>query len=79
MPKQLTLYYRENCHLCESMRLALTALQKQLDFNWIEIDIDRHTDLIFKYDTKVPVVDYQGEELCHYFIDENAIRTLISG
>lgn len=61
------------------MRIALVELQKKLDFNWVEIDIDRDTDLIFKYDTKVPVLDYQGEEVCHYFIDENAIRVLITG
>ncbi|MCK4710318.1 MAG: glutaredoxin family protein, partial [Gammaproteobacteria bacterium] len=56
--KQFTFYYRENCHLCESMRLALVALQKQLDFEWVESDIDRDTDLILLYDTLVPVLQY---------------------
>ena len=75
---QLHFYYRENCHLCESMRLALVKLQQQLDFDWIEIDIDRDTNLIRQFDVMVPVLQYQGQELCHHFIDEKAIRRLIS-
>lgn len=71
---QFNLYYRENCHLCESMRLALMKLQKKIDFNWVEIDIDRDVSLIRVYDSLVPVLDYQGQEVCHHFIDEPAIR-----
>lgn len=56
------------------MRFALVELQKELDFEWIEFDIDRDTDLIRLYDSQVPVLDYQGKEVCHFFIDENAIR-----
>ncbi len=59
------------------MRLALVSLQKEMDFEWIESDIDRDTELIRLYDTKVPVLQYQGEEVCHYFIDEKALRKLI--
>ena len=59
------------------MRLALVALQKQLDFTWVESDIDRDTDLIRLYDDKVPVLQYHGKEVCHYFIDEKAIRELV--
>ena len=72
-----TLYYRENCHLCESMRLALLALQKQVRFSWEETDIDRDPALIFKYDTLVPVLEYRGREVCHYFIDQDAILDIV--
>jgi len=53
------------------------ALKRELDFDWVEVDIDRDTDLIRLYDMKVPVFDYQGEEVFHYFIDEEAIRELV--
>ena len=56
------------------MRLALVALQRELDFSWEEIDIDRDTDLIYRFDTLVPVLQHDGEEICHYFIDEDALR-----
>ncbi len=73
----LIFYYRENCHLCESMRLALIKLQSQLNFTWKEIDIDRDTDLIRKFDSLVPVIEYQGSEVCHHFFDEKALRRLL--
>ncbi len=71
---RFTLYYRENCHLCQSMKLALVALQRDLDFDWQEIDIDRDTDLIRQFDTLVPVLQFDGEEVCHYFLDQEAVR-----
>jgi len=71
------LYYRENCHLCESMRLALLRLQRSLDFTWHEIDIDRDTALIRRFDVLVPVLYYQDREVCHHFIDEGAIRRAV--
>ena len=61
------------------MRLALVALQQKLDFSWEATDIDRDKALIFRYDTKVPVLEYQGREVCHYFIDQNAIQQVVSG
>lgn len=73
-----TLYYRENCHLCESMRLALLKLQKQLDFNWTEIDIDRDQSLIYRFDTLVPALYFNEQEVCHHFLDEEALRALVS-
>jgi len=71
---RLTLYYRENCHLCESFRLALHRLREELDLEWDEIDIDRDTDLVFRYDSLVPVLCLGDRELCHYFLDESALR-----
>ncbi|MDJ0834079.1 MAG: glutaredoxin family protein [Gammaproteobacteria bacterium] len=78
MGKAFTLYYRENCHLCESMQLALRKLQRQLAFDWDEVDIDRDTDLIRRFDILVPVLYYQDREVCHHFIDEQAIRRLVA-
>jgi thioredoxin reductase (NADPH) len=59
------------------MRLALLALQRQLEFSWEEIDIDGDTALIFKYDMLVPVLEFRGKEVCHYFIDQDAIRDIV--
>ncbi len=59
------------------MRLALVALQKNIDFDWVESDIDRDTELIYLYDTLVPVLQFEGKEVCHYFIDEQAIREIV--
>lgn len=74
----LVLYYRENCHLCESMRLALMKLSKTLPLQWEEVDIDRDTALIREFDVLVPVLQFDGREVCHHFIDETAIRALFN-
>ncbi len=73
-----TLFYRENCHLCDSMRLALMKLKKRVDFDWKEIDIDRDKRLIRLYDEKVPVLQFNDREVCHFFIDEQAICEILS-
>jgi hypothetical protein len=59
------------------MRLALVKLQKKQDFTWTEIDIDRDTQLIYQFDTLIPVLQLEGKEVCHYFIDEKAILELL--
>jgi hypothetical protein len=60
------------------MRLALVKLQKKVDFSWVEVDVDRDTRLIRQFDTLVPVLEFEGEEVCHYFIDEPAIIKCLS-
>ena len=77
MGKHFILYYRENCHLCESMRLALLKLQKHSAFAWDEVDIDRDTELIRRFDSLVPVLYYQGREVCHHFLDRAALLQLL--
>jgi hypothetical protein len=47
--------------------------QQQADFSWVEIDIDGDKDLILQFDVLVPVLYFQGKEICHHFIDEQAI------
>ena len=76
---EFVLYYRENCHLCESMRLALHRLRRSIDIGWREVDIDRDTDLIRRFDVLVPAL-YLGErEICHHFLDEAAVRREVEG
>ncbi len=78
MKVNLTFYYRENCHLCDSMRVALLKLQKKVDLDWVEVDIDRDTNLIRLYDAIVPVLCYQETKICHYFIDEDKVMSLFA-
>ena len=70
---QLTLYYREGCHLCEAMLQALRGLQPRLGFGLTLVDIDRRQDLRQRYDEWVPVLSAGAEEICHYHLDEAAL------
>ena len=71
---ELTLYYRERCHLCDSMRKALVTFSRQRHaIAWHEIDIDRDPELIRLYDARVPVLCSGDLEICHFFFDESAL------
>jgi len=72
---QLTLYYREGCHLCESMLQALGGLQSSLGFTIALVDIDRDAELRRRYDEWVPVLCLGDREICHYQLDETALAT----
>ncbi len=71
---ELILYYREQCHLCDAMRKALLAFNRNhLQLSWLEVDIDRDIQLIRRYDALVPVLCLGKTEICHYFFDESAL------
>jgi len=76
---ELTLYYREQCHLCDAMRKALVAFSRsQQPLDWREIDIDRDPELIRRYDARVPVLCCGDSEICHFFFDESALRAMLA-
>ena len=76
------LYSRSYCHLCDELLAALRKLVgDEISVN--VIDIDLHTELVQRYDELVPVLigcrDGQPEQqLCHYFLDENAVKGFLS-
>lgn len=76
---ELILYYREQCHLCDAMRKALLAFSKKRQvLHWREIDIDRDTDLVRRYDARVPVLCNGNIEICHFFFDESALLAALA-
>ena len=78
---RFTLYSRSYCHLCEDMLAALRTFMARegLAFSVDVVDIDASPDarLLARFDELVPVLvgdDPEGPELCHYFLDEAALR-----
>jgi hypothetical protein len=76
--RQLRLYSRDYCHLCHDMLVALEALRGEAgapDFGIEVLDVDADPELEAKYNELVPVlVDGEGRELCHYFLDVPKVR-----
>lgn len=60
------------------MLAALEALRGELDLPCFDIevvDVDANPALEAKYNERVPVlVDGEGRELCHYFLDAAKVR-----
>ena len=76
---QLTLYSRHECHLCEEMDQALAALRGELCFTLQTIDVDSAPEYRARYGKLVPVlVDADGVSICHYRLDETALRGRIA-
>lgn len=77
---KFTLYSRRYCHLCEDMLNALNAMQTDtLRFDVDVVDVDADQALVARFDELVPVLfgDLSKPELCHYFLDEQAVRGYI--
>jgi thiol-disulfide isomerase/thioredoxin len=75
---ELTLYYREGCHLCEAMLQALRGLQTQLGFVLLLVDIDADRALSQRYDEWVPVLYAGQREVCHYRLDERVLLQVLT-
>lgn len=74
MSEQLfTIYSRLGCHLCEDMYNDLKNLQHELGFRLQVIDVDSTPALAKLYGTRVPVLMLAEEEICHYFLDKQAL------
>ncbi len=68
--RQLTLYGRPGCHLCEDARAILDRAGHPYD----DVNIDEDDDLQRRYLERIPVVVLDGEELFELFVDEEALR-----
>jgi glutathione S-transferase len=78
---RFTLYSRSYCHLCEDMLAALRALEGGgPPFEVEVVDVDADPALVARFDELVPVLfgDPGQGELCHYFLDEDAVRRYLA-
>ena len=83
---QFTLFARSYCHLCDDMLAALQAMAPpQQPFSVAVIDIDAAAAScdpapLARFDELVPVLfgDVHQPELCHYFLDELAVRNWLA-
>lgn len=76
-----TLYSRSWCHLCEDMLTALRALEppgRQFEIDVVDVDAD--PALVARFDELVPVLygDLAEPELCHYFLDREAVARYLA-
>ncbi len=74
----LTLYSRQWCHLCREMEEGLLRLQIELRFDLEVLDVDADPQLEARFNERVPVLECDGKELCHYVLDAAAVRAYLS-
>jgi glutaredoxin len=67
--RQVTIYSRSGCHLCEVAHQTLQELQSQSTFEITEILIDGQPDLIELYGEQVPVIHIDGKPHDYFRVD----------
>jgi len=63
--KQVTLYTRGRCPLCEKAKQILLELQKEIPFQFIEHDIEEKDEWTEEYGLMIPVV-FVGDKMVDY-------------
>lgn len=76
---KLTLLFREYCSLCRQMRDALKPHQSEYGFALDIVDVDEHPELEARYNELVPVLLHGDTEICHWHLDEHALKTFLQG
>ena len=77
--RQVTLYGRPGCHLCDDARAVLERLRGELPFTLAERDIEQDDALLKAYLERIPVIALDGEELFDFFVDEAELRRRLIG
>ncbi|CAN2224761.1 Glutaredoxin-like [Candidatus Nanopelagicaceae bacterium] len=72
MSNLITIYSRQNCHLCEVAEATLTELKAELDFEIAVTFIDGNDALEKLYGYQVPVIHIDG--IHHDFFKVDPVR-----
>lgn len=66
---------RKKCHLCWAMEKAVREfLKDENSLKVIDIDAPESSDFFEKYNILVPVLLFQGQEICHYHFDADLAK-----
>lgn len=72
---------RDGCHLCDDLLSALEAFRQERSagraFETTIHDIEDRRDWLAHYKDHVPVVVVNGEEVCHYFLDQDELENAL--
>jgi len=69
--RQVVVYSRKGCHLCEIVKETLTKLHRRGGFTWQDIDVDTDEQLRRQFTDEVPVVFIDGRKAFKYRMDES--------
>lgn len=73
-PRDLTLYTRAGCHLCEDMKAGLAPLLREFAATLVEVDVDRDDELRALYGNDVPVLFLGTRKAAKHRLDEAQMR-----
>ena len=68
-PRDVTLYSRPGCHLCEEAKAQIAPLLKEFGARLTEINIDEDPELRSRYDDDVPVIFLGARKAAKHRVD----------
>ncbi len=71
----VTIYSRENCHLCDVAVESLDSVKSELNFEIEKIYIDGDTELVNRYGEEVPVIHIDGKHHDMFRVDLERFRS----
>ena len=71
---KVEIYSKSDCHLCDEAKSVLLKVQKEIPFDFIEVDITRNRKLFTEYKEQIPVVFINNRKAFKYHVDERELR-----
>ncbi|MFZ3217402.1 MAG: glutaredoxin family protein [Candidatus Acidiferrales bacterium] len=73
-PRDVTLYLREGCHLCEEAKAAMMPVLAACGARLQEVDIDDDPILLERYTNDVPVIFVGAQFFAQHRVDPGRLR-----
>jgi len=73
-PRDVTIYSRPGCHLCEEAKAQIAPLLKEFGVRLTEINIDEDPELRTRYDYDVPVIFLGARKAAKHRVDPAQFR-----
>jgi glutaredoxin len=73
-PREITMYTREGCHLCDEAKTAIMPLLSEFNAKLREVDIDDDPVLLDRYNDDVPVIFIGGLLFGQHRLDTALLR-----
>ena len=78
MSRELFLYTRANCELCQVMHAELQDVIQSKHVSVHLVDIDNDADLVHRYGARIPVLVAGKHEICEVKLDRDALEAFLS-
>jgi glutaredoxin len=73
-PREVTLYTRPGCHLCDEAKAAMTPLLREFGASLREVNIEQDAVLEERYGWDIPVIFIGARKAAKHRVDEEQFR-----
>lgn len=73
-PREVTLYTRPGCHLCEEAKTAIAPLLREFGASLSEVNIDKDAVLEERYGWDIPVIFIGARKAAKHRVDVEQFR-----